>query len=64
MERIMEGVTEYAEGFPVEISEYIPEGKRDARLVIKAINQGGYDSTAVDLLELIAWIKENRSDLL
>lgn len=29
-----------------------------------AVNQGGYDGTAINLPQLIQWIKANRPDLL
>jgi hypothetical protein len=33
-------------------------------LVIEAINEGGHNSTEVDLLQLIQWLKINRPELL
>lgn len=36
----------------------------DTRLVVQAFNAGGWDSTSVDLLDVLAWVKENRPDLL
>jgi len=54
----MDGVREYAERLPVAITLCT-----NGRLAITAINQGGYDSTAVDLLDLLGWIKNNRPDL-
>lgn len=56
----MKGVREYCEENKVTLTET----KGAKRLVIQAINQGGYDSTEVDLLDLISWLKENRPDLL
>ena len=70
---IMNGVTEYAEGMGVELTQTrgayqngVPDERREKRgnLVIKARNEGGYNCTEVDLLELIAWLKEHRPDLL
>jgi hypothetical protein len=63
----MEGVMEYNEGNPVilmtrEAYEYKPEGH--GRLVISATNEGGFNSTMVDLLQLIQWVKNNRPELL
>jgi hypothetical protein len=52
-------IREYGECYPVKIAEF-----EDGRLVIEAINQEGYDSTSVDLLDVIAWVRENRPDLL
>lgn len=34
------------------------------RWVIEAYNEGGYNSTQVDLLDVIAWVRENRPELL
>ncbi len=66
-------IREYAEGEPVEIKEIelssygaagtgLKEG--DKRVVIQALNEGGYSSTSVDLLDVIAWVKENKPQLL
>lgn len=58
MKFIMEGVREYGEGMPVAL-EY-----HKNRLTILALNDGGLDSTAVDLLDLLAWLRTNRPDLM
>ncbi len=63
----MEGVMEYCENDPVflltrEADEFYQDGH--GRLVISATNEGGYNSTQVDLLQLIQWIKNNRPELL
>ena len=55
---VMNGVREYAEDFDVELREY------EGRLVIAALNEGGCNGTDVDLLDLIAWVKENKPELL
>lgn len=55
---IMHGVDEYAEGRPVQLE------MRQGRLAVLAINQGGFDGTSVDLLQLIAWVRENMPELL
>ncbi len=69
----MVGVTEYCENIPVYLTdttgiyEYLvdkSEWAGNGRLVIKAINEGGYNSTQIDVLELIQWLKDNRPDLL
>lgn len=62
----MEGVTEYCEEFPVELVETKRWDPPSAvgRLVVKAWNEGGGGSTEVDVLELVAWLKRNRPDLL
>ena len=70
---IMEGVTEYAEGYPVELVQadgiyesFTPKEKwvGNGRLVIRALNEGGNNCTSVDVVELIAWLRANRTDLL
>lgn len=71
---IMDGVTEYAEGYPVRIrategvwrSTGGPKESRPGfgRLVVAAVNEGGHNCTEVDLVELLAWVKTHRPDLL
>lgn len=70
---LMEGVTEYSEGYEVRLVETtgvylsgIPEHQCPGygRLVIKASNESGYNCTEVDLLEMLAWLKSNRPDLM
>jgi hypothetical protein len=56
--KIKTGIREYAE----EESVYIKE--IGERTVIVAYNEGGYNSTAVDLVDVIEWVKENRPELL
>jgi len=55
---LMEGVRDYAEDHPV----YLDEEKN--RLVICAINEGGFNCTLVDIEDLINWLRENRPDIL
>ena len=71
--KILTGVSEYKEGFDVylEVTDgsYTPDEDEsqwpgNGRLVIVALNAGGHDSTEVDLLELLAWVKINRPELL
>jgi hypothetical protein len=51
---VMEGVREYCEEMDVKL------GKGDnGRLVIVALNEAGYNSTEVDLLDLLEWLKVN-----
>ena len=73
MKKTLNGVTEYCEGMPVELIKttgaYTPETEMDewpghGRMVIKAKNEGGHNSTEVDLLELITWIKANHPELI
>lgn len=66
----MRGVREYAEGYEVQLVEtdglYVSRGeRRDAgRLAVRAINEAGHNWTEVDLLDLIAWLKANRPELM
>jgi hypothetical protein len=57
---LMDGVTEYTEGYGVRLVETTGAG----RLVVNALNEAGHNCTAVDLLELLAWVKANRPDLM
>jgi hypothetical protein len=36
---------------------------KNGRPVVRALNSGGYDSTEVDLAELMEWVKTNYPDL-
>ena len=54
----LDGVREYSEGYEVKL------GVEDGRPVLVAINEGGYNSTAVDLVDVIAWVRANRPELL
>lgn len=69
----MTGVREYAEGYDVELVELpmtatfgSPVSARPGggRLVVRAWNEGHYNLTEIDLLDLVAWMKANRPDLL
>lgn len=64
------GVREYAEGMEVTLDitkksewkgscDHTPPG----RLIISASNEGGYNGTEVDLLDLLTWLDKHR-DLL
>lgn len=53
------GIREYAENMEVTIGEI-----ENGRLIIKALNEGGHNCTYVDLLDVIAWVKVNRPELL
>lgn len=55
----LEGVREYGEGDPVEIAT-----SEDGRLCLVASVDAGYNSTAIDLVDLITWLKANRPELL
>lgn len=58
----MEGVREYAEGHAVYIAREAVGGS-EHRLVVVAENQGRYDSTSVDLLDLLMWLRRNKPEL-
>lgn len=50
---------EYGEEYPVYIQ------RNDAgRWTVAAFNEGGYNGTSVDLLDLITWLKVNKPELL
>ena len=69
---VLEGVNEYIEGMHVSIR--VTDGtymgarteKKDrpgfGREVIFALNEGGYNSTEVDLEQLLEWVAENRPE--
>jgi hypothetical protein len=68
---LMGGVNEYAEGYGVRLVEavgaYVGPGKPyegAGRLAVRALNEGRHNCTEVDLLELLAWVKANRPDLM
>lgn len=69
----MDGVKEYHEEYPVVLRlgkkhrdgmENIYKFNPENRWLIVAENEGGYNSTAIDLCELIEWLKKHRPDLL
>lgn len=53
----MDGVREYAEGFPVELVWNDELG----RAVIVGINQDGYDGVEIDLLDLVQWLQNGKT---
>jgi hypothetical protein len=55
----MEGVREYAEGRAVVIAE-----TADGRPTVVAENEAGHNNTQVDLIDLLAWVRANRPELL
>lgn len=59
MNEIMHGVTEYAEGLDVKL-----QMEDNGRPIVSAYNEGGFNGTSVDLLELLAWLRANRPDLI
>jgi len=58
MSKIMEGVTEYAEGLDVSLNV------RNGRLVIEAKNEAGHNGTNVDLVQVLLWVQKNLPELL
>lgn len=60
MNTLLQDVREYCEGMGVLLGTDEDSGRE----VIKAVNEGGYNSTHVDLLDLITWLKQNRPELL
>lgn len=71
----MWGVREYAENYDVFLRHLTEEDadfarrlgdlpEEPGREVIVAYNEGGFNCTEVDLLDLIDWLKANRPELL
>lgn len=56
----MNGVRSYGDEPDVDLVE---DGNT-SRLVVRAYTESGYNWTDVDLLDLIAWLRANRPDLL
>lgn len=48
----MDGVREYGEMYPVQLIRHPDNG----RLVIRAINEGGYNSVDIDLWDILDWM--------
>jgi len=46
---VLEGVREYAEGYPV----CIRRREEDGRWVVEALNEGGLNGVEIDLLDLV-----------
>ena len=62
----MDGVTEYAEKYPVEICIEDPSnhnGLTEPRIGFRAYNEGRYNCTVIDAVELLTWMKKNRPDI-
>lgn len=57
-EIIKTDIREYAEEMAVTIIS------KNERIVIKALNEGGYNLTEVDLVDVIQWVKRNKPELL
>ena len=54
---IMEGVREYEGPIYLDTSQ-------GGRIVVVAYNEGGFNRTEVDLLDLIGWVQKHRPELL
>lgn len=66
----MNPVREWNEELPVELV-LLPRGTRslnsvlpEDRLVVCGYNEGGYNRTCIDLLDLIGWLKKHKPELL
>ena len=62
-------IREYNDEYGVTIiKQMVPwrqkEEDRTERFVVHATNEGGYNSTEVDLLDVIDWVKKNMPELL
>ena len=51
-------IREYGEGYSVEI------GRRNSRDVIRASNEGGFNCTEVDLIDVLKYVKKEMPELL
>ena len=56
----MQGVREHYEKMEV----FLELDEDSSREVIVAFNECGYNATAIDLLDLVAWLKKNKPELL
>ena len=55
-------IREYAEGYPVEVTMEKPSNDNhltEPRLVVVAYNEGHFNSTAVDIVDLLQYLKEH-----
>jgi hypothetical protein len=53
-------VREYAEGYAVQIVL----NEENNRLCVEATNEGGYNGTSIDLLDLLNWVLKNKPELI
>ena len=58
------GVREYNENYPVLIKQYEGEGDNNGRWTVQALNEGGFNSTSVDLLDILVWTINPHPELL
>ena len=64
----LEGVMEYNDQFPVQVEQELGTseeygGPKKGTITLKALNEGGYNSTVVDFFQLVDWI-DNHRDLI
>ena len=62
-------IREYVEEMPVIISDWQETDREEnpigeKRVVISALNEGGYNGTLVDLCDVISWVRVNMPELL
>ena len=57
----MDDVREYNEEHEVILESY--RHKKESRLVITSFNEGQYNSTSIDLLDLLSWVNKNKPEL-
>jgi len=60
MDSVRTDIREYAEGYCVSIET----DQEHDRLVIVALNEGGFNGTSVDLLDVLQWVRVNQPELL
>ena len=67
----LEGVREYCEEYPVLLKQnttthsfVLDKDVLIDRPVLVGVNEGGYNSVEIDLLDLIEWLKNNKPELL
>lgn len=58
MDEVMVGVAEYGEELEVSL------GYEKGRPVIVALNESGYCSTFVDLIQVLDWVRVNKPELI
>lgn len=59
MTKCVTEIREYCESLIVEV-----DVGDDGRLVVRAFNESGYNSTEVDLLDVLEWVRQHRPELL
>ena len=56
-------IKEYGEGLPVRISKGESSEAPDYKWVIMALNEAGFNSTLVDLEDVLKWASENLPEI-